>query len=97
MGLHLRRGARHDTVEPVNTNEYLLGALRAEGLTYVFLVPGGLIDRFYPALALTPGLIPIVAIHRFMAMRCRPRLTTWPTQHPFDPHAVRRAGHAARG
>jgi Thiamine pyrophosphate enzyme, N-terminal TPP binding domain len=27
------------------------------------MVPGGLIDRFYPALALTPGLIPIVATH----------------------------------
>src|SRR5207253_1518892 len=23
-----------------------------------------------------------------------PRLTTWPTQHPFDPYAVRRAAHA---
>jgi acetolactate synthase I/II/III large subunit len=47
----------------VNTNEYLLGALRAEGLTHVFMVPGGLIDGFYPALALTPGLTPIVATH----------------------------------
>ena len=34
---------------------------------------------------------------RFMAMRCRPRLTTWPTQHPFDPHAVQLAAHAVRG
>ena len=25
------------------------------------------------------------------------RLTTWPTQHPIDPHGVRIAAHAARG
>ncbi|MEW6386448.1 MAG: thiamine pyrophosphate-binding protein [Thermodesulfobacteriota bacterium] len=47
----------------MQTTAYLLEALRAEGLTHVFLVPGGLLDPFLPALASTPGLAPIIAAH----------------------------------
>jgi hypothetical protein len=47
----------------VNSNEYLFGGLRAEDLAHVFMVPGGLIDGFYPVLTLTSGLTPIVATH----------------------------------
>jgi len=42
---------------------YLLKALRSEGITHVFLVPGGLIDPFLPALAGTRGITPVVAAH----------------------------------
>lgn len=45
------------------TTQYLLEAFRGEGITHVFLVPGGLIDPFLPALAATDGLTPIVAGH----------------------------------
>jgi acetolactate synthase-1/2/3 large subunit len=45
------------------TTQYLLEAFRGEGITHVFLVPGGLIDPFLPALASTPDLTPIVAAH----------------------------------
>jgi len=45
------------------TTGYLLEAFRQEGITHVFLVPGGLIDPFLPALAATPGLTPVVAAH----------------------------------
>jgi acetolactate synthase-1/2/3 large subunit len=45
------------------TTGYLLDAFRQEGITHVFLVPGGLIDPFLPALASTPGLTPVVAAH----------------------------------
>ena len=38
-------------------------AFRLEGLSHVFLVPGGLIDPFLPALSATAGLTPIVAAH----------------------------------
>ena len=37
------------------TTQYLLEAFRGEGITHVFLVPGGLIDPFLPALASTAG------------------------------------------
>jgi acetolactate synthase-1/2/3 large subunit len=45
------------------TTSYLLEAFRGEGITHVFLVPGGLIDPFLPALATTDGITPIVAGH----------------------------------
>jgi acetolactate synthase-1/2/3 large subunit len=45
------------------TTRYLLEAFREEGITHVFLVPGGLIDPFLPALTSTPGITPIVAAH----------------------------------
>lgn len=43
--------------------DYLLSALVREGLDHLFMVPGGLIDPFMPALARNPGLKPIVAAH----------------------------------
>ena len=44
-------------------SDFILDALQQEGLTHLFLVPGGLIDPFLPALARHPGLRPIVAAH----------------------------------
>src|SRR6202047_2622820 len=44
-------------------SDFILDALLQEGLTHLFLVPGGLIDPFLPALARHPGLRPIVAAH----------------------------------
>jgi acetolactate synthase I/II/III large subunit len=41
--------------------DYVLNALVAEGLRHLFLVPGGLVDPFLPALARQPELKPIVA------------------------------------
>jgi acetolactate synthase-1/2/3 large subunit len=42
---------------------YILKAFGVEGLSHVFLVPGGLIDPFLPALSATEGITPIVATH----------------------------------
>jgi acetolactate synthase I/II/III large subunit len=47
---------------PVGT-DFVLNALAAEGLTHLFMVPGGLVDPFLPALARVPQLRPIVAAH----------------------------------
>ena len=44
-------------------SDFILTALAREGLTHLFLVPGGLIDPFLPALARHPQLRPIVAAH----------------------------------
>src|SRR5215470_11286538 len=41
--------------------DYILSALAAEGLRHLFMVPGGLIDPFLPALARQSKLTPIVA------------------------------------
>lgn len=41
--------------------DYLLDALATEGLDHLFLVPGGLVDRFLPALGRQTALRPIVA------------------------------------
>jgi acetolactate synthase-1/2/3 large subunit len=41
--------------------DYILNALVAEGLHHLFMVPGGLVDPFLPALARQPKLKPIVA------------------------------------
>ncbi len=43
--------------------DYILQALVREKLDHVFLVPGGLIDNFYPAFCNTPGIRPVVAAH----------------------------------
>ena len=43
--------------------DFILDALAQEGLHHLFLVPGGLIDPFMPALARQNKLIPIVAAH----------------------------------
>ncbi len=47
----------------METTAYILEAFRSEGLSHVFLVPGGLLDPFLPALAATDALVPIVAAH----------------------------------
>src|SRR5437588_1467842 len=44
-------------------SDFILHALAQEGLTHLFLVPGGLIDPFLTALARHPQLRPIVAAH----------------------------------
>ncbi|MDC7789341.1 thiamine pyrophosphate-binding protein [Rhodoplanes sp. TEM] len=43
--------------------DFILRALVAEGLDHLFMVPGGLIDPFLPALGRVAGLAPIVAAH----------------------------------
>lgn len=44
-----------------NGADYILSALAAEGLDHVFMVPGGLVDPFLPALGRQTALTPIVA------------------------------------
>src|SRR3974390_1961094 len=44
-------------------SDFILDALAREGLTHLFLVPGGLVDPFLPALARVPRLRPVVAAH----------------------------------
>ena len=43
--------------------DFVLNALIREGLDHLFMVPGGLVDPFLPALARHPDLKPIVATH----------------------------------
>jgi acetolactate synthase-1/2/3 large subunit len=43
--------------------DFILDALVREGIDHLFMVPGGLIDPFLPALARHPELKPIVAAH----------------------------------
>src|SRR5258708_31631850 len=43
--------------------DFILNALVQEGLTHLFMVPGGLVDPFLPALARYPKLQPIIASH----------------------------------
>jgi acetolactate synthase I/II/III large subunit len=43
--------------------DFILNALVREGLDHLFMVPGGLVDPFLPALARHPALKPIVAAH----------------------------------
>jgi len=43
--------------------DFILDALTREGLNHLFMVPGGLVDPFLPALARHPSLKPIVAAH----------------------------------
>jgi len=45
----------------VKGTEFILRSLVADGADHVFMVPGGLIDPFYPALQAVPELTPIVA------------------------------------
>src|SRR5262245_12379668 len=47
---------------PLGT-DYILHALAEEGLTHLFMVPGGLVDPFLPALARHTELKPVVAAH----------------------------------
>lgn len=41
--------------------DYILAALETEGIDHLFMVPGGLIDPFLPALGRFPAIKPIVA------------------------------------
>jgi acetolactate synthase I/II/III large subunit len=43
--------------------DFILNALVQEGLTHLFMVPGGLVDPFLPALARHTKLQPIIATH----------------------------------
>src|SRR5215471_5025387 len=47
---------------PLGT-DFLLSALADEGLAHLFMVPGGLVDPFLPALARQTRLTPIIAAH----------------------------------
>ncbi|MEA2944895.1 MAG: acetolactate synthase large subunit [Alphaproteobacteria bacterium] len=47
---------------PLGT-DFVLDALIDEGLKHLFMVPGGLVDPFLPALARHPRLTPIIAAH----------------------------------
>src|SRR5215813_11071919 len=65
--------------------DYILEALAAEGLGHLFMVPGGLVDPFLPALARQKKLKPV---------RAAP--STWPTAMPAPAAAsARRSGSAA--
>jgi acetolactate synthase I/II/III large subunit len=55
--------------------DFLLNALVQEGLTHLFMEPGGLVDPFLPALARHPNLRPIM-----LPMKAAP--PTWPTATP---------------
>src|SRR5262249_8377152 len=43
--------------------DYILDALAAEGLGHLFMVPGGLVDPFLPALTRQKKLTPVIAAH----------------------------------
>jgi acetolactate synthase I/II/III large subunit len=43
--------------------DYILDALVAEGLGHLFMVPGGLVDPFLPALARQTKITPVIAAH----------------------------------
>src|SRR6202030_2354110 len=43
--------------------DFILDALLREALDHLFMVPGGLVDPFLPALARHPQLKPIIAAH----------------------------------
>src|SRR5947209_11485700 len=51
------------TPRTIPGTDYILEALAAEGLGHLFMVPGGLVDPFLPALARQDKLTPIVAAH----------------------------------
>ena len=44
--------------------DYILNALAEEGLSHLFMVPGGLVDPFMPALTRQDKLTPVVAAHK---------------------------------
>src|SRR5258706_13952518 len=51
------------TPRTIPGTDYILEALAAEGLGHLFMVPGGLVDPFLPALARQKKLTPVVAAH----------------------------------
>src|ERR671928_389238 len=48
---------------PMQATEFLVQALKTEGITHLFTVPGGLLDPFLPTLSSTSGITPVVAAH----------------------------------
>ncbi len=53
----------HESSPMTVGSDFVLNALVQEGLTHLFMVPGGLVDPFLPALARVSQLRPIVAAH----------------------------------
>src|SRR5260370_2902491 len=51
------------TPRTIPGTDYILEALAAEGLGHLFMVPGGLVDPFLPALARQKKLTPVIAAH----------------------------------
>ena len=49
--------------QPLNAIEFVLGALKQEGISHVFMVPGGLIDGFLTEFGDVTGVNAIVAAH----------------------------------
>src|SRR5215207_5554840 len=47
----------------MQTTEFLVEALKTEGITHLFTVTGGLLDPFLPTLSSTSGVTPVVAAH----------------------------------
>jgi acetolactate synthase-1/2/3 large subunit len=47
----------------MQATEFLVEALKTEGITHLFAVPGGLLDPFLPTLSSTSGVAPVVAAH----------------------------------
>ena len=47
----------------MNGAEFVLSSLVEDRVDRLFLVPGGLVDPFLPAIARTPGLSSVVAAH----------------------------------
>src|SRR3977135_1719947 len=53
--------------------DYILNALVEEGLGHLFMVPGGLVDPFMPAIVWQDKLTPVIAAHEGGADRGRHR------------------------
>ena len=51
---------RKASVRSLRLTDYIIQALRDEGASHVFLVPGGYVDNFSQALVDVPGIVPIV-------------------------------------
>src|SRR5258706_8935110 len=49
--------------QPPNAIQFLLGALKQEGISHVFMVPGGLLDGFLTEFGDVTGVNAIVAAH----------------------------------
>src|SRR2546430_14262254 len=76
------------TPRTIPGTDYILEALAAEGLGHLFMVPGGLVDPFLPALARQKN-------SRRWSRRTRAARSTWPTAMPAPAAASgRRSGSA---
>jgi acetolactate synthase I/II/III large subunit len=47
----------------MQATEFVVEALKTEGITHLFAVPGGLLDPFLPTLSSTSGVTPVIAAH----------------------------------